>query len=152
MRCGITGWNLGTAAELAALTMPPMTPPNCPPGIPPGTPPTTPPVAIIGGGASSSLIISTFCGILVGVRSWPVLSMSVSICLTTFTGCAAAGGGGGGGGGGATRKVSNWALGSSSVNSRGTISIKPTATQLKINDSVVANVLRSEEHTFELQS
>src|SRR5436305_14450002 len=92
---------LGTATGVE-LMIPPITPLSDPPGTPPGTPPTTP--AICGGGASSSLIISTFFGILVGVRSW-LLTMSVSTCFTLTT--AARGGGGGGGGGGATRKVIN---------------------------------------------
>ena len=62
-----------------------MTPPMEPPGTPPGTPPTTPADAMAGGGASSSLIICTFLGILVGVRSSP-LTISVWICFTTLTG------------------------------------------------------------------
>ena len=93
--------------------IPPITPPNEPPGTPPGTPPITPAV-VIGGGAASSLIIATFSGILVGVRSWPFI-ISVWTTLTTLTGMAAGGGGGGGGGGGATRKVINCCLGSASV-------------------------------------
>ena len=77
-RWGITGTNFGTEAiEFARLITLPITPPICPPGMPPGTPPTTPPVAAIGGGASSSLIISILRGILVGVRNSPVESMSV---------------------------------------------------------------------------
>src|SRR5579863_16669 len=140
-RWGMTGTNLGVAAFEVAFTIPPMTPPNCPPGMPPGTPPTTPPPAADGGGATSSLIISTLVGILLGVRSAPVESTSVSSCRTTFC-TAAAGGGGGGGGGGATRNVSNCALGRSSVNSNGIISIRPTATQLKTKDVVVAKALR----------
>src|SRR4051812_36210309 len=97
--------------------MPPRTPPIWPPGTPPGTPPTTP-VAIIGGGASSSLIIWTLSGILVGVRNWPLI-MSVCTCFTTCTGAAAGGGGGGGGGGGATSSVADNAFGSASVNNNG---------------------------------
>src|SRR5690348_4719251 len=61
--------------------------------------------------------------------------------LTTFT-AAAAGGGGGGGGGGATRKVSNWALGNSSVKANGIASIMPIAKTFKMNDVVVAKALR----------
>src|ERR1051326_5740882 len=95
-RCGVA--TLGTATGVE-LIMPPITPPICPPGTPPGTPPTTPPVAITGGGASSSLIISTFFGMAVGVRSW-LFTMLVWICLITLIGAAAGGGGGGGGGGG----------------------------------------------------
>src|SRR3954452_15163975 len=92
-RCGVA--TLGTATGVE-LMIPPSTPFIDPPATPPVTPPITPPAA--GGGCSSSLIIATFCGILVGVRSWPL-----SISLTTFFTCtcgAAAGGGGGGGGGG----------------------------------------------------
>src|SRR5262252_4021235 len=46
------------------LIRPPITPPADPPGTPPTTPPTTP---VLGGGASSSVIIETFLGILLGV-------------------------------------------------------------------------------------
>src|SRR6476661_7398476 len=108
-RCTAT---FGTAIGVE-LMMPPITPFIWPPGTPPITPPTTPD---IGGGASSSLIISTFLGILVGVRSW-LLTTSVSTTLMTLTG--AAGGGGGGGGGGAARNVMVIALGSASVNISG---------------------------------
>src|SRR6202034_2153011 len=96
-RCGVAIFGTATGVELSTL---PMTPPMEPPGTPPGTPPTTPVEAMTGGGASSSLIISIFLGILVGVRNSP-LTMSVWMTLTILTG-AAAGGGGGGGGGGAT--------------------------------------------------
>src|SRR5438067_4094281 len=116
--------------------MPPITPPICPPGTPPGTPPTTPPVAIAGGGASSSLIIWTFSGILVGVRSWP-LTISVCTVLTTFTGAAAGGGGGGGGGGGATRKVINCCLGRASVNKSGIRTKSPTRNTCSTMESAV---------------
>src|ERR1051325_4315022 len=57
---GVGVATLGTATGVL-LMMPPITPPIWPPGTPPGTPPTTP---TDGGGASSSLIISTFFGIL----------------------------------------------------------------------------------------
>src|SRR5271163_524525 len=115
----------GTATGVE-LIMPPITPPICPPGTPPGTPPTTPLAAITGGGASSSLIIWIFCGILVGVRNCP-FTMSVCTCLTTCT-TAAGGGGGGGGGGGATRNVINCVLGRASVNSSGINTRIPTST------------------------
>src|SRR5579859_708528 len=72
-RCGVAILGTATGVELSTL---PITPPIDPPGTPPGTPPTTPVAAIAGGGASSSLIISTFFGILVGVRSSPLM-MSV---------------------------------------------------------------------------
>src|SRR5438477_10392672 len=109
-RCTAT---FGTAIGVE-LMIPPITPPIWPPGTPPGTPPTTPADAITGGGASSSLIISTFLGILVGVRNAP-LTMSVCTTLTTRCGTAAGGGGGGGGGGGATRNVINCCFGRASV-------------------------------------
>jgi len=64
------------------------------------------------GGGASSLIICTFAGILVGVRSCPPDSRSLSICFMILATCWAAGGGGGGGGG-ATRNVNNCDLGSS---------------------------------------
>src|SRR5256885_16126670 len=101
----------------------PMTPPIEPPATPPGTPPTTPAEAITGGGASSSLIIFTLLGILVGVRSSP-FTMSVWICFTTLTG-AAAGGGGGGGGGGATSMNIVVPLGSASANIPGIRTMTP---------------------------
>ena len=72
-RCGVATFGATVGVELRML---PITPPMDPPGTPPGTPPTTPVVAIAGGGASSSLIICTFFGILVGVRSSP-FTMSV---------------------------------------------------------------------------
>src|SRR5712692_9012914 len=114
MRCTAT---LGTAALDEMIE--PITPPMLPPGTPPGTPPTTP---MDGGGASSSLIISTFFGILVGVRSCP-FTMSVCTVLTMWT--SAGGGGGGGGGGGATRNVIVSPLGSASVNSSGIRTMTP---------------------------
>src|SRR6202167_4939046 len=114
--------------------IPPITPPICPPGMPPGTPPTTP-ADITGGGASSSLIIWTFSGILVGVRNW-FLIILVCTCFTILTG-AAAGGGGGGGGGGATRKVINCVLGRASVNSSGISTRTPTRTASSTNDKKV---------------
>src|SRR5271157_4538145 len=96
--------------------MPPITPPVEPPGMPPGTPPGTPP-APRSGGASSSLIIWTLLGILVGWRNSP---LTISLCIfTTLIAAAAGGGGGGGGGGGATRKVINCVLGNASVYIRG---------------------------------
>src|SRR5208283_934045 len=111
-RCGVAA--LGTTVGVLPITLP-STPPMAPPGTPPGTPPTTPTAPV--GGGSSSLIISIFFGIAVGVRNWP-LSNSVwgfVIC----TGTAAGGGGGGGGGGGATRNVISCCLGSASVKING---------------------------------
>src|SRR5579862_8003913 len=105
-RCGVATFGTATLVELKML---PITPPAEPPGTPPGTPPLTPPRS---GGASSSLIISIFCGILVGVRNWPLIT---SLWIFTTLGAAAGGGGGGGGGGGATRKVINCVFGSASV-------------------------------------
>src|SRR5579864_82748 len=127
-----TRWTatLGTATGVE-LMIPPMTPFIWPPGTPPGTPPNTP---AVGGGASSSLIISTFFGILVCVRSW-LLIMSVSTCFTTCT--SAGGGGGGGGGGGATRKVISCVLGSASVNIKGIRIMTPTMTACSTNEKVV---------------
>src|SRR5580704_1354642 len=132
-RCGVA--TLGTATGVE-LIIPPITPPIWPPGIPPGTPPTTPAPAISGGGASSSLIIWTFCGILVGVRSWP-FTRSLWICLTTLTGVAAGGGGGGGGGGGATRKVMSCCFGSASVKISGNSTSTPTSSACTMNEIVV---------------
>src|SRR5438874_9143905 len=103
IRCG--------AATFGRLAVEPIMPPITPLSAPPGTPPATPPIIPVEGGASSSLIIFTFSGILVGVRRAP-FSISVSI-LVTFT--TAAGGGGGGGGGGATKKVVIICEGSASV-------------------------------------
>src|SRR6266571_2957095 len=101
MRCTAT---FGTAVGVPPI-IDPITPPIDPPGTPPGTPPTTP---MDGGGASSSLIISTFLGILVGVRR---LLLVRSLCpfFTPFTGTG--GGGGGGGGGGATKAIMSCAFG-----------------------------------------
>src|SRR5215469_4666674 len=123
---------LGTATGVE-LMIPPITPPIWPPGTPPGTPPTTPPADMSGGGASSSLIICTFSGILVGVRSWPLMR-SLCTCLITRTG-AAAGGGGGGGGGGATRNVINCVFGSASVKINGIRTRTPTKTTCRTNES-----------------
>src|ERR671938_577727 len=109
-RCGVAIFGATVGVALSTL---PITPPIDPPGTPPGTPPTTPVVAATGGGASSSLIICTFLGIFVGVRSSP-FTISVWICFTTLTG-AAAGGGGGGGGGGATSMNIVVPLGKASV-------------------------------------
>src|ERR1035438_618474 len=72
-RVGVAIFGTATGVELRTL---PITPPIDPPGTPPGTPPTTPVEAMTGGGASSSLIISIFLGILVGVRNSP-FTMSV---------------------------------------------------------------------------
>src|SRR5205085_11724036 len=102
--------------------------------IPPGTPPTTPADAT-GGGASSSLIICIFSGILVGVRNCP-LTISVCTCFTILTG-AAAGGGGGGGGGGATRNVINCVLGKASVNSSGSNTRTPISATCNTNEKTV---------------
>src|SRR5260370_40128997 len=99
--------------------IPPITPSNWPPGIPPGTPPTTPPVVATGGGASSSLIIWTFDGILLGVRSRPFAILLVTFTTFGMGGVDAAGGGGGGGGGGASRKTRKCCLGSKWVNHNG---------------------------------
>src|SRR5882724_3302564 len=114
--------------------MPPITPPMAPPA--PGTPPTTPAIEETGGGASSSLIIWTFSGILVGVRSCPLM-MSVWICFTTLTGAAAGGGGGGGGGGGATRKVMSCVFGKASVNNSGSNTSTPISATWKQNEMIV---------------
>src|SRR5208283_1866471 len=139
IRCGMTGCSLGTTFKLeVALTIPPITPPNCPPGIPPGTPPTTPPPPI-GGGASSSLIICTFCGIFEGVRSPPLESNSLSICFMIRL-AACAGGGGGGGGGGATRKVNNCDFGSSCVKYSGRRIRTPITRHCKVNENSVVQV------------
>src|ERR1700722_14891000 len=119
-RCGVAIFGTATGVELSTL---PMTPPIDPPGTPPGTPPTTPVEAIVGGGASSSLIISIFLGILVGVRNSP-FTMSVWTTFTIFT-TAAGGGGGGGGGGGATRNVINRVRGRASVKISGTRIMTP---------------------------
>src|SRR5260370_38137841 len=98
-----TRWGVATfgTATLLELRILPMTPPAEPPGMPPGTPPGTPPLPR-SGGASSSLIICTFCGILVGVRSCQLMT---SLWIFTTLTAAAGGGAGGGGGGGATREV-----------------------------------------------
>src|SRR5579863_9075224 len=131
MRCGLM-----VGMKPVLLTIPLITPFIEPPGTPPGTPPTTP--EVIGGGASSSLIISTFLGILVGVRSCP-FTMSVCTCLTI---CTSAGGGGGGGGGGATSAIINCALGKASVNSSGIRTMKPIIpTCTKKENIVVAPLL-----------
>src|SRR4051812_23084144 len=61
-RCGVAPLGTDRGVE---VRMRPMTPPICPPGAPPGTPPTTPATPVEGGGASSSVIILTFSGILV---------------------------------------------------------------------------------------
>src|SRR5215472_1494458 len=129
-RCGVAIFGTATGVELRTL---PITPPIEPPGTPPGTPPTTPVEAMAGGGASSSLIIWTFFGILVGVRSSP-FTISVSICFTIFTG-AAAGGGGGGGGGGATRNVINCVLGKASVKISGMSTITPIIMTCSANET-----------------
>src|SRR5579872_1079551 len=62
----------------------------------------------------------------------------------TFTifATAAAGGGGGGGGGGAVKNVSNWALGSSSVNASGIMSKAQMIRMFRVKDVVVAKNLR----------
>src|SRR5581483_11204997 len=130
-RCGVAILGTATGVEFSTL---PITPPIEPPGTPPGTPPTTPAEAMAGGGASSSLIISTFLGILVGVRSSP-LTMSVWMTLTTFTG-AAAGGGGGGGGGGATRNPRVTVFGRASVKINGISTITPMIMNCRMNETM----------------
>src|SRR5438270_12941558 len=112
----------------------PITPPIEPPGTPPGTQPITPADAIAGGGASSSLMILTLLGILVGVRSSP-FTMSVWICFTTLTG-AAAGGGGGGGGGGATSMNIVVPLGKASVKINGIRIMTPTIMTCNMNETM----------------
>src|SRR6266478_4477148 len=132
----------GTGAGLELeLMIPPITPSNWPPGIPPGTPPTTPPVVTTGGGASSSLIIWTFAGILLGVRSRPFAMLLVTFTTFAADGVDAAGGGGGGGGGGASRKMSNCCLGSTSVNHNGSKRRRPIRKNCKTNESRVDHVL-----------
>src|SRR5260370_5479072 len=121
--------------------IPPITPSSCPPGIPPGTPPTTPPVIATGGGASSSLIIWTLDGILLGVRSRPFAILLVTFTTFAADGVDAAGGGGGGGGGGASRRVTNCCLGSTSVNHNGSKSRRPIRNNCKTNDRRVDHVL-----------
>src|SRR6266481_4346897 len=122
--------------------IPPITPPTWPPGSPPGTPPTTPPVVAIGGGASSSLIIWTLDGILLGVRSRPYAILLVTFTTFAADGVDATGGGGGGGGGGASRRVSNCCLGSTSVNHNGSKSRRPIRNNCKTNERRGAPVLR----------
>src|SRR5258708_21600517 len=101
--------------------IPAIPPPLWPPGIPPGPPPTTPPIVATGGGASSSLIIRTFDGILLGVRSLPF-----AILLVTFTTFAADGvDAAGGGGGAASTRLRNCCLGSTSVAHNGSTSRRP---------------------------
>src|SRR5256714_10626070 len=129
-RCGVAIFGATVGVELRML---PITPPIEPPGTPPGTPPTTPAEAMAGGGASSSLIICTFFGILVGVRSSP-LTISVWICFTTLTG-AAAGGGGGGGGGGATSMNIVVPLGKAFLEINGIRIMTPTIMTCNINES-----------------
>src|SRR5467141_1532231 len=143
-RCTVgTGLDkVGAAARLELeLMIPPITPLNSPPGIPPVTPPTTPPFVATGGGASSSLIIWTFDGILLGVRSHPFAILLVTFTTFAADGVDAAGGGGGGGGGGASRKVSNCCLGSTSVNHNGSKSKRPIRNNCKTNERRVARVL-----------
>src|SRR5271170_7608985 len=96
MRLGAVGADsFGTDERVdVELMMPPMTPPNWPPGIPPGTPPTTP-AEDNAGGASSSRIICTFCGMRVGVRKRPSDKSLVTRCTTLAAASGAAGGGGG---------------------------------------------------------
>src|SRR5260370_6607783 len=121
--------------------IPPITPSNWPPGIPPGTPPTTPPVVATGGGASSSLIIWTFAGILLGVRSRPFSMLVVTFTTFGAGGLEAAAGGGGGGGGGAARRVTNCSFGNTSVNHNGSKSRKAMKKICKANERPVAQVL-----------
>src|SRR4051812_35154345 len=111
--------------------MPPITPFIWPPGTPPGTPPTTP---MDGGGASSSLMISTFFGIFVGVRSCP---FTMSVCTTLTTRTAAGGGGGGGGGGGAASGIISWGGGRALGENKGNKTMDPMMTASKIKEKVV---------------
>src|ERR1700730_11192724 len=76
--------------------MPPSTPPGVPPATPPGIPPTTPTAPEETGGSSSSLMVATSLGTLLGAMSLPA-SNCRGITFTILTGAAAAGGGGGGG-------------------------------------------------------
>src|ERR1700756_52799 len=143
-RCTGAGLGLNKAGAEARLEVepmiPPITPSNCPPGIPPGTPPTTPPV-IVGGGTSSSLIIWTFAGILLGARSRPYAMLLATFTTLGRDAVDAAGGGGGGGGGGTISKVTNCSLGSTSVNHNGSKSKKPITRHCKINEKTVDHVL-----------
>ena len=79
-------------------------------------------------------MISTFFGILVGVRSCPLI-MSVCTFLTIWT--SAGGGGGGGGGGGATSAIISCAFGSASVNSNGISTKTPITIASRMNEIVV---------------
>src|SRR6266853_418108 len=114
--CGVATFG-GGAAE-------PIMPPITPLAEPPGTPPTTPPVTPVFGGTSSSVIILTCFGILVGARRAP---STISLTLCTCWICGAAGGGGGGGGGGATSQVVSCPLGSASVKIKGSSTKNPTS-------------------------
>src|SRR5579884_69630 len=114
MRCGVLGFSGGGGGGGGAAvgtdpTIPPTTPPETPPGTPPGTP--TP---ALGGGNSSSLIMATFLGMVLGAISLPASNWR-GATFTTLGGAAAGGGGGGGGGGGAVRKLVSCARGSVSV-------------------------------------
>ncbi len=131
-RCGVAIFGTATGVELSTL---PITPPIEPPGTPPGTPPTTPVEAMTGGGASSSLIIWTFLGILVGVRSSP-LTISVWMTFTILTGAAAGGGGGGGGGGGATRESVVLLFGKASVKISGISTMTPMIMNWMGNETI----------------
>src|SRR5438128_6848520 len=100
MRCtvaafstGLGGGGGGGAAVGTEPMMPPSTPPGVPPATPPGTPPTTPATPAVGGGSSSSLMVATSFGTLLGAISLPA-SNCRGITFTTFTGAAAGGGGG----------------------------------------------------------
>src|SRR5258706_3159509 len=101
-------WGVATlgGGVFMALNTLPITPPGTPPATPPGTP-----MLVEGAGVSSSTILTTLLGILVGVRSAPSTILLCTCLITTVAG----GGGGGGGGGGATRKVVRDARGSASV-------------------------------------
>src|ERR1039457_432384 len=61
----------GGAAVGTEPMMPPSTPPIVPPATPPGTPPTTPDTPEVGGGSSSSLMVATSLGMILGAINLP---------------------------------------------------------------------------------
>src|SRR5215470_12140347 len=121
---GVATFGGGAVEEIR----PPSTPPADPPGTPPTTPPTTP---VLGGGASSSVIIETFLGILLGVRSAP---STISLTRATCSILGAGGGGGGGGGGGAIMAAINIRVGRPSVIINGIKTATPTTRACTRND------------------